>query len=170
MTADDRRTALLDALADHVLANGLSASSLRPMAKAAGTSDRMLLYYFKDKDELVSAVLATLAGRLTALLATHMAEAPLPLDTLRARLATVLTDDTLWPYMALWLEMASLAARGDPVCRAVGEQLGRGFLAWGSAQLDSADIEGDAARLLVSLEGMVLLRSLGLADVAARAI
>ena len=39
---EDRRALLLGKLADHVLAHGLSASSLRPLAKAAGTSDRML--------------------------------------------------------------------------------------------------------------------------------
>jgi len=43
MAATDRHDALIDWLADHVLAHGLSASSLRPLAKAAGTSGRMLL-------------------------------------------------------------------------------------------------------------------------------
>ena len=48
--ASDKRAALIDKLADHVLADGLLHASLRPLAKAVGTSDRMLLYYFKDKD------------------------------------------------------------------------------------------------------------------------
>jgi hypothetical protein len=50
----------------------------------------------------------------------------------------------------------------------VGEAIGRGFLAWGAARLEAAtpaqrDVE--AAQLLVSLEGLLLLRSLGLSDI-----
>jgi AcrR family transcriptional regulator len=170
--AEDRRAELLERLADHILAHGLSASSLRPLAKAAGTSDRMLLYYFPDKDALIAAVLEVIAARLVGLLDARRATGRLPFDELKRQLLGIVFADDLWPYMRLWLEMASLAALGDPVFRAVGEQLGRGFLAWGAAQLDSADEatrEGEAAQLLVAIEGNLLLRSVGLADVAARA-
>jgi AcrR family transcriptional regulator len=169
---EDRRAVLLDKLADHVLAHGLSASSLRPLAKAAGTSDRMLLYYFPDKDALIAAVLEVVAARMVALLDGRRAAGPLPYEVLKRQLLTIVFADDLWPYMRLWLEMASLAALGDPVFRMVGEQLGRGFLAWGYAQLESADDatrEIEAAHLLVAIEGTLLLRSVGLADVAARA-
>ena len=163
-----RRAAILERLADHVLAQGLSASSLRPLAKAAGMSDRMLLYYFKDKGALIAAILELVAARLATLMSAQAANAPLPLNRLRARLVDVLFADALWPYMRLWLEIASLAARGDPLFRAIGEQIGRGFLAWGAAQLDSTDENArarDAALLLVTIEGMVLLKSIGMDDV-----
>jgi AcrR family transcriptional regulator len=167
--AEDRRITLLDRLADHILAHGLSASSLRPLAKAAGTSDRMLLYYFPDKDALVAAVLEVVAARMVALLDARRAPGPLPYTALRTQLLAIVFADDLWPYMRLWLEIASRAALGDPVLRAVGEQLGRGFLSWGAAQLDSADDathEVEAAQLLIAIEGNLLLRSVGLADVA----
>lgn len=143
------------------------------MAKAAGTSDRMLLYYFPDKDTLIAAVLEIVAARMTALLDAGKAARPLPYADLHAALIRVVFADDLWPFMRLWLEMASLAALGDPVFRTVGEQLGRGFLAWGAAQLDCPDAatrEAEAARLLVSVEGTLLLKSVGMGDVAARAI
>jgi AcrR family transcriptional regulator len=170
--AEDRRIALLDRLADHILAHGLTASSLRPLAKAAGTSDRMLLYYFPDKDALVAAVLEVVAARMVALLDARRAPGLLPYARLKRHLLSIAFADDLWPYMRLWLEMASRAALGDAVLRAVGEQLGRGFLAWGAAQLDSTDEatrEVEAAQLLLAIEGNLLLRSVGLADVAARA-
>lgn len=169
---DDRRAAILERLADHMLARGLSASSLRPLAKAAGTSDRMLLYYFADKDELVAATLEVVAARLTALLAARTG-APLPYDALLAKLVETLLDDALWPYMRLWLELASMAAGGDPLAKRVGEQLGRGFLAWDMAQLDCPDPAmrmAQAARLLLTIEGLVLLKSIGLDDIGEAAL
>ena len=162
--SDDRRCLILDRLADHVLARGLIASSLRPLAKAAQTSDRMLLYYFADKAEIVAATLERVAARMVALLSAHAAPAPLPFDLLLPRIAGTLGDDAFWPYMRVWLEIASRAAGGDPFYWATGEAIGRGFLAWGGAQIacDETEREVQAARLLVMIEGMVLLKSIGL--------
>jgi AcrR family transcriptional regulator len=169
---DERRKALVVSAADHLLLHGFAASGLRALARAAGTSDRMLLYYFRDKEELLEAALAHIAGQLTLELAAA-ADGKLPVDALSRRIARRLLDDRLWPYMRLWLEMASRAAHGDPLCRRLGEALGRGFLAWGEAQLESADDAaraGEAARLFAMIEGLVLLKSLGLDDVVAAAI
>lgn len=163
----DRRAAMLEALADHMLANGLAASSLRGLAGAAGTSDRMLLYYFRDKAELVEAALELVAARLTAIL-DAAAGPPRKLETVLVAIAALMGDPRLWPYQRLFLEIASRAAAGDAFYRTVGERLGRGFLAWGAAQLDAPDEAArarDAARLLVLTEGMVFLRALGLDDV-----
>ena len=53
-----RRDVLLDQVTDHVLEQGLIGLTLRPVAAAIGTSDRMLLYHFHSRDELVTAVVA----------------------------------------------------------------------------------------------------------------
>lgn len=167
-----RRAALVEPIADHLLAHGLMGSGLRSLAQAAGTSDRMLLYYFRDKEDLLDAALGVVAARLTAELAAAT-RGPLPFDALLPAMAHALLADRMWPYMRLWLEMASLAAGGDPMCRRLGEALGRGFLAWGESQLSPADPAtraGEAARLFAIMEGLVLLKSLGLDDVVAQAI
>lgn len=54
-----RRGELADAATDYVLEHGLVGLSLRPLAEAIGTSDRMLLYHFANKDDLVATVLRT---------------------------------------------------------------------------------------------------------------
>jgi AcrR family transcriptional regulator len=170
---DTRRAEIIERLTDHVLANGLSASSLRPLAKAAGTSDRMLLYYFKDKTEIITSVLQLVSARLLVMLGERAATETLPIDELRQQFADILLVDELWPYMRIWLEVASRAAMGDAYYRAVGEQIGRGFLEWGKMQLKSDnDIQRDidAAKLLVSIEGMLFLKSIGLDDVNAKAL
>lgn len=163
--SDDRRVLILDRLADHVLAHGLIASSLRPLAKAAQTSDRMLLYYFADKAEIVAATLNCVAARMVALMSVHAAPEPLPIEVLLPRITDMLSDAAFWPYMRVWLEIASRAAGGDGFYRATGETIGRGFLAWGGAQIACKEGERDAlaARLLVMIEGTVLLNSIGLA-------
>lgn len=58
-----RRDDLLDQVTDHVLEHGLIGLTLRPVAAAIGTSDRMLIYHFGDRDSLVSAVVARATER-----------------------------------------------------------------------------------------------------------
>jgi AcrR family transcriptional regulator len=64
----DRRDALLDAATDHVLGHGLIGLTLRPVAAAIGTSDRMLIYHFESRDALVSAIVTRASERARATL------------------------------------------------------------------------------------------------------
>jgi len=61
-----RREEWTQAATDYVLEHGLIGLSLRPLAAALGTSDRMVLYHFGTKDELVAAVLRASNERSTA--------------------------------------------------------------------------------------------------------
>jgi AcrR family transcriptional regulator len=54
-----RREELAAQATDYALDHGLIGLSLRPLAAAIGTSDRMLLYHFASKDDLVATVLRT---------------------------------------------------------------------------------------------------------------
>ena len=58
-----RRDELAEAATDYALEHGLIGLSLRPLAEAIGTSDRMLLYHFDDKDDLVATILRTTTER-----------------------------------------------------------------------------------------------------------
>ena len=62
----NRRHELAEAATDHVLEHGLIGLSLRPLARAIGTSDRMLLYHFDGKDDLVATVLRLANDRAAA--------------------------------------------------------------------------------------------------------
>ncbi len=56
-TADERHPSeLLDRIVDYVQAHGVTDLSLRPLAKAVGSSPRVLLYYFGSKDDMLLAV------------------------------------------------------------------------------------------------------------------
>ena len=63
-----RRAAVLAKAADYVLEQGLAGLSLRPLAKALGTSPRMLLYDFDSKERLIHEVLAEIRRREASLL------------------------------------------------------------------------------------------------------
>ncbi|WP_405638135.1 TetR/AcrR family transcriptional regulator [Streptomyces sp. NBC_00056] len=53
-----KRRELLDQVRQYVIRNGLVDLSLRPLARALGTSDRMLLYYFGTKERMIADALA----------------------------------------------------------------------------------------------------------------
>jgi AcrR family transcriptional regulator len=63
-----RRDDLLEKATDHVLASGLIGLSLRPLAGAIGTSDRMLIYHFGSRDALVTAIIGQANDRSVAAL------------------------------------------------------------------------------------------------------
>lgn len=61
-----RREELVERATDWVLGNGLVGLSLRPLAAALGTSDRMLIYHFGSKEQLIVDVLRCSAERSAA--------------------------------------------------------------------------------------------------------
>ena len=63
-----RRHDVLARAADYVLERGLAGLSLRPLAKALGTSTRMLLYDFGSKEQLIHEILAEIRRREESLL------------------------------------------------------------------------------------------------------
>ena len=62
----NRRAELAQLATDYVLEEGLIGLSLRPLAAAIGTSDRMLIYHFGSKDQLVASVLGVSSKRAAA--------------------------------------------------------------------------------------------------------
>src|SRR5262252_7393825 len=73
-----RRQDLTAATLEFVLHHGLIGLSLRPLAASLGTSDRMLIYHFGSKADLISEVLELANRRLSSSVgsAASMAEPP----------------------------------------------------------------------------------------------
>ena len=85
-----RRQELLDGTVDYIIGHGVAGLSLRPLADALGTSDRMLIHHFGSKQELLTQALAASTPRVP------------PFDT-SARL-----DDTI---LGIWHAMAEGSQR-----------------------------------------------------------
>ena len=172
---DERQRAVLERMADHLLREGMAGASLRPLAAAAGTSNRMLLYYFADKDELLAATLEHLAARLARLLdeAGPGDGAPHPFPALLAEVWAAVRAPGLRPYMHLWLELAAGAARGQEPHRTVAGRIADGFLAWAAARLEverEADRAPRATLLLAAVDGLALLDAVGRSAAAGEAV
>jgi AcrR family transcriptional regulator len=65
-----RREDLLDGSLDYVCRHGLARLSLRPLAKAVGSSPRVLLHYFASKENLVVEIVRRGRARQQAMMAT----------------------------------------------------------------------------------------------------
>lgn len=167
----EQRESFLDGAVEHVLRHGVATLSLRPLAAALGTSDRMLLYYFGSREQLLVAVLEVVGERLQAQLAAALpAESVPPADLLRA-VETALREPGADAALRLYLEVGGLASRGHEPFRTVAAAVAEGWLSWLGSRLDVAEEEraGAAAGILVLVDGLLLVRFVASDEVAGRA-
>lgn len=155
---------LLPSLASHVLTHGLGTASLRPLAKAAGTSDRMLIYHFGNKEQLLSDVLEHIADTYSATLdAAISGERAKTRQQVVAKILAQMREEAMQPFMALWWEIVAGAARGKPGYAEAGEAVMTRLLAWLETQMPEGDPDpaGGARYLLTMIEGAQMLSSVG---------
>jgi AcrR family transcriptional regulator len=118
----DRRAELTDRALDYVLASGLLGLSLRPLAAALGTSDRMLLYHFGSKERLVGAVLDRAQQRLATSI-EPTGPPPRDLAELVEQLWTALRAPAAAQVTRLYLETCVLAVQDPDRWRQAPERL-----------------------------------------------
>jgi len=157
--AESRRREFARSIGALALDRGIGELGLREMARHAGTSDRMLIYYFGSREALVAAVLGELSGQLAERLADDAAAGPLPAgELLTVTLARMQAPDVR-PYMRLWAEVIARGTRGEAPFDAVAVATVDGWQAWVEARVDAPDAERptQAAALLAIVEGISLL-------------
>jgi len=164
---------LLRAMSAHVRSSGLAGATLRPLARAAGTSDRMLIYHFGSKGALIGALLDHLADEiLSALDAALPAEPAADEATCLGTIVGLMRTPTFRPYLRVWLDMLSAAGREDGDHVAAIRRLLMGQLDLISARLP----EGTAAprvrakEMLALIQGALVLEVAGMTKAADTAI
>ena len=112
-SVDERhRSALLDRIVDYVYANGVSDLSLRPLAKAVRSSPRVLLYYFKSKEDLIVEIVARARERQRVLFERVGIGTEKPIDACRA-VWSIMSAPKSEPAFRLFFEIYGLALQ-DP--------------------------------------------------------
>lgn len=149
----------LDAMADHVLEHGLNDASLRPLAKAAGTSDRMLIYHFGNKDGVISALLTHLADRFTQTLAAFGTGTAATQKALVADIMAAQRRPEMAGFLRVWFDILASAARGEANHVATGRAIIDSFTDWIEHRLPDGDPQPrrTARALLTVIEGMAVM-------------
>jgi AcrR family transcriptional regulator len=155
------RQRVINLLSLNLLEKGLSKTSLRQLADAAGVSDRMLLYYFADKTDILSSVISQIASDMSDLLASAIPISPkLNSNDFIARALRVTQGAGMKPYMQLWVEIVASAARGQQPYATLAKHISLGFVEWIESRLESeAGINKHAisAMIFAIIDGVALL-------------
>jgi AcrR family transcriptional regulator len=125
---ESERERMLRLIVDHVLEHGIVDLTLRSLGRAVGTNNRMLLYYFTSKEQLIATALqaateryAGFAGALDSLDRTD-----LPLDERLTACWAGIGAPANMPIIRLFFQVFGVAAhtpgRYDAFLAAVGHQ------------------------------------------------
>jgi AcrR family transcriptional regulator len=162
---DKHRLRITDLLSASLLSTGLSQTSLRQLAAAAKISDRMLLYYFDDKADVMAAALSKVAAEMSVLLAAAIPEsANLEPLVFVAKAAVVTQAAPMRPYMRLWVEVVAAASRGEHPYSDISSMITLGFIDWIESRLAGKNGQtkrANAAMILAMIDGIALLEVCG---------
>lgn len=111
-----RRHAIAERAADHLLERGLVAVSLRDLAAAVSVSPRMLVHHFGSREELVSCALSEARSRQRKAFEARLApRAERPYAEVLADAWRWFATDDAQPYLRLFGQLHALAhAPGSP--------------------------------------------------------
>jgi AcrR family transcriptional regulator len=157
----EHRSALLDRIVDYVHKNGVADISLRPLARAVGSSPRVLLYYFGSKEDLIVEVVARARERQRRLFERVQAQASdTAIDVCRA-VWSIMSAPKAESAFRLFFDIYGLALKdpkryADFLLHAVGDWLsfiGDPYLRLGYSRSDATTI---ATVVLAGFRGFML--------------
>ena len=162
---------ILDGALAVAFVDGLSRLTFGRVAKHLGISDRVVVYYFPAKDDLVGEVLFAVGIQLQQTLEPAFAKpAEGHLELVRAAWPIVARPQADAVF-ALFFEANGLAAAGREPYRTLVSQLVDAWIAWAAEFLHgtAAGRRTDAETAIALLDGLLLLRQLAGPAAAQRA-
>ncbi|MEM7031744.1 MAG: TetR/AcrR family transcriptional regulator [Chloroflexota bacterium] len=157
-----KKQQVIQQVTQYLIENGLSDMGLRKLAAVADTSDRMLIYYFGTKDELMEQVLHSIASGFTAQLDAILGQHQRQADTLIGELLILSDSREFSPFIRLWFEVVGFAARGRSPYAKNATAIATNWLAWIESRLENPR-PNQAIAVLAEVEGKLMLKLLGLA-------
>jgi AcrR family transcriptional regulator len=154
-----KRQDIIAAVAMHLLRDGFRNSGLRALAASVGISDRMVMYYFETKEELIEEALSFLAQGFSSGLDQLLPQKKASGAKIVEVLASSSLADESAPMLKLWFEIVGLAVRGDQPYRKISNLFLNEWIEWIESKLDQKQ-RHRAASLLAQIEGEVLIKLL----------
>lgn len=163
------KSELLSALTQYVLNNGLSQATLRPLAKAANTSDRLLIYHFTNKENLISELLIHISEDFADKLSSQIPTQTLYSEEILIKnIIIMIRTENFRPYIRIWLEIIAGAGQQRPGFLKAGKSIADIFMNWISQRhKDGMDI---APKIFALIEGLITLDALGRSDIVDKII
>lgn len=156
-----KKTQIIQQITQHMLENGLTDVGLRKLAEVAGTSDRMLIYYFETKDALIGQVLQGIASNLAAQLDALLGEEKRSAEALLKELYTLSSVPQFYATIQFWFEVMGLAAREQEPYAEHAKAIAANWLQWIEGKLEASQTDR-AFALFAELEGRFMLKLLGI--------
>lgn len=165
------RDELLEAAVATAFDVGLSRVTYGRVATRLGISDRIVVYYFPTKADLITDVLTALGVRLQAALGPAFAETAADHRELLRTAWPVLATTDADAVFALYFEAAGLAASGREPYSALVPRLVAGWIEWAADRIDGPPDQRrrEAAAAIAVIDGLLLVRQLAGPDAADRA-
>jgi AcrR family transcriptional regulator len=114
MAGKDPRQRLLDAAIDHIAGRGVTDLSLRELAAAIGTSHRMLIHHFGNREGLWVEVIRAVEQRQRDALAEIVPDPAASGGDAMRQWWRHISDPSLWPNERLFFELYGQALQGRP--------------------------------------------------------
>ena len=162
------RDEILAGALEAVFDDGLSRLTVGRLAKRLGISDRIIVYYFPSKDDLITEVMAAVGVRLSRrspMRSSHRQPItwrwPGPLAGSRRPDAD--------PIFSLFFEANGLAAATRPYQRVMTQLIEAGSNAHHVLRRDAGRCRAESEAAIALIDGLLLLRQLAGPDAADRA-
>jgi len=145
--ASDRRARLLDRVVDYVLEHGIADLTLRRLADAVGSNNRMLLYYFGSREGIIVAAITAAEARFPGMqqILVRLDDPALPLGhRLDAAWATI-ADPANLPFHRLFFQVFGLAGFEQERYAAFLGTIGTEWADHVAAAIEAAGVPADEA-------------------------
>jgi AcrR family transcriptional regulator len=171
MAGKDPRQRLLEAAIEHIATRGVTDLSLRELAAAIGTSHRMLIHHFGNREGLWVEVIRAVEQHQRDSLATIVPDPAASGGDAMRQWWRHISDPALWPTERLFFELYGQALQGRPgttelldgIVDAWVEPAAEGFVAFGMEREEALA----QARLGIAVSRGLLLDLLATGDRAA---
>ena len=152
-----------------VLAEGVSALSYGRVAKELAISDRMVVYYFPAKADLISAVIVAIGSELQLMLEEAFGSEPLSAKELMRRAWPVLSVKKAQPMFNGFFEVIGLASTGQSPYDELAPVLLNGWIDWLAARVKAQNAvrrREIAASVVAQIDGLLMIRRISGARIA----